>query len=119
MFSSCDAPVTNKALVIKNDSGDEIYHVSIIQIISGAKSLPPNALAEGETIGVGERKTFYLAPYSKGMVNTIIATDNSYSHCDFTYKYLVNNKNEAVRATFNADGTITLDGSEAEAHEPS
>ena len=78
-----------------------------------------NALAEGETIVVGESKTFYLAPYSapKEVYLEIIngnSSDNFYGK--FTYTYLVDGKNEDIIVTFSPkidDGiNVVMSGSD-------
>ncbi|MDY0290405.1 MAG: hypothetical protein RBR15_16385 [Sphaerochaeta sp.] len=116
VLTSCEeSPLESKALVVVNESASAINYVSIVQNISGAKrSLPPNALAEGETIAVGESKTFYLAPYSveKATLRIRNATDN-FTMSEFTYSYLVNGENETITATFTSDpyGDTDMEGS--------
>ncbi len=113
MLSSCDFSPRSKALVIVNDSTAAIDHVSIRQYISGSKMSDPNALAEGETIAAGSKKTFYIAPYTKDSVYLEIDDDALGSaNKSFIYDYRVNGINTKIIATY--DGTdITLSGSNA------
>ncbi|MDY0290407.1 MAG: hypothetical protein RBR15_16395 [Sphaerochaeta sp.] len=108
MLSSCEeSPLESKTLVVVNNSASAINHVSIVQCISGAKGSTPNALAIGETIAVGESKTFYLAPYASGLSTLRITNNNSESDTvDFTYKYLIDGKNESITVTFTYDTTL-------------
>lgn len=116
LFTSCDSAVESKALVVVNNSGSPIDYISIRQYVSGAKTSPePNALGLDETIADGESKTFHLAPYSAHEVTLMINTTDDHSgYCNFTYTYLVKNKNEKITAIFdlNADEAITMTGSE-------
>ena len=116
LFTSCDSAVESKALVVVNNSGSPINHISIMQYVSGAKTFSGyNALDDGETIAVGESKTFHLAPYSAHEVYLNISNTDNSSSCYFTYTYLVNGKNETITVTFNtdsADEAITMTGSE-------
>jgi len=111
MLSSCDFATRGKALVVVNDSANAIEQVSIMQYVSESRGASPNALAEGETISAGADKTFYIAPYAKESVHLIIQDDGvGYKSIDFTYDYLVYNRNRTITAVY--DGTsITFSGS--------
>jgi len=112
MLSSCDSSTRSKALVVVNDSANAIDRVSILQYVSESKAfLSPNALAEGETISAGANKIFYIAPYAKDSVRLNIQDDGAGNESeDFTYDYLVRNRNREITATY--DGTsITFSGS--------
>jgi len=111
VFSSCDLATRSKALVVVNDSANAIEQVSIMQYVSESRGASPNALADGETITAGADKTFHIAPYAKESVRLIIQDDGvGYKSVDFTYDYLVYNRNRTITAVY--DGTsITLSGS--------
>ncbi|WP_320127760.1 hypothetical protein [uncultured Sphaerochaeta sp.] len=114
VLSSCNDNPRSKALVIVNDSDNEINLVEINQYISGAKIASSNNALDGEeTIAAGKSKTFYLAPYSEYRVGLFIRDDASgYDDIEFTYDYAVNGRNEAITASY--DGTeITVTGSNA------
>jgi len=111
VFSSCDLATRSKALVVVNDSANAIEQVSIMQYVSESRGASPNALADGETIAAGANKTFYIAPYAKDSVSLTIEDDGAGNKSeDFTYDYLVRNRNREITATY--DGTsITFSGS--------
>jgi len=85
-----------------------------MQYVSGAKKeVIRNALVDGETIDAGANKTFYIAPYAKDSVQVNIQDDGGGNKSEnFTYDYLVRNRNREITATYNGT-SITFSGSNA------
>jgi len=115
-LSGCEESVTAKELIVKNDSSDApITFVEIDQVV-GTRRLRANLLPDGETIVQGGGvKSFYIAPSSNIPTGTELILE--YQSTDgvtysvsfyFTYDYLVNNKNEAVTATFTIDADASV-----------
>ena len=106
MMAGCEMAPRSKALIVVNSSGDDITQVQIREYVQDARGFFVNALADGEVIENGRRKTFYLAPYNSSTVRLEIG----FTSVDFLFDYEVGGKNQPITAEY--DGTtITLSGS--------
>ena len=113
LVSSCELAPRSQELVISNGSNYPIDQVYINLSGVGAKGFAGiNALVDGETIAVGDEKSFYLAPYTESTELIIRNTNSDSDTIGFVFEYKQGAENEKIQAVF--DGTdITVSGSDA------
>ena len=114
LVSSCELAPRSQELVVSNESDYPIDTVYIYHTGVGSKGFVGgvNALVDGETIAVGEEKSFYLAPYTEETKLGIPKTNDDQFSITFVFTYKKGAENEKIRAVF--DGTdITVSGSNA------
>ena len=126
LLSSCDLAPRSQELVISNGSGYAIDVVYIEQSgVSSTVAADPsdssdssdssvvlNILDDGETIAVGEEKSFFLAPYADSVRLTVSNTNSEEDDITFEYNYIKGFWNQKIKSVF--DGTdITVSGSGA------